>query len=135
MNTQQNKQLVVDFMKEFSKNNNFDVWAALLAESATWWIIGKPDKFPAAGTKTKTEFIDLIRSLSAVVPDGIQLIPKSLIAEGDFVAAEAVSYADTNTGKRYENQYHILFEIRNKKIQNVREYLDPMHAKEILMEP
>ena len=104
-------------------------------DSATWWIIGKADRFPAAGTKTKAEFVDLIQSLSAVVPEGIQLVPKKMIAEGDSVAVEAVSFADTATGKRYENQYHILMEIRDNRIQAVCEYLDPMHAKEILMEP
>ncbi len=135
MGTKENKQLVVDFMKAFSRKDNVAAWAAFMADSATWWIIGKPDRFPAAGTKSKAEFVDLISSLAPVVPEGIQLIPQHMIAEDDFVAVEAVSFADTTTGKRYENQYHLLMEIRDNKIQAVREYLDPMHAKEILMEP
>jgi ketosteroid isomerase-like protein len=135
MGIEQNKQLVADFMAAFSKKDNVKEWSAFMDDSATWWIIGKPDRFSAAGTKTKAEFVDLIESLSAVVPEGIQLVPKKMIAEGDAVAVEAVSFADTTTGKRYENQYHILMEIRDNRIQAVREYLDPMHAKEILMEP
>jgi len=42
------------------------------------------------------------------------------------------SYAEISNGKLYNNRYHFLIEIRDGKIQAVREYLDTMHANEVL---
>lgn len=47
---------------------------------------------------------------------------------------EAESHGETARGKLYHNQYHFLFEIRGGQIQAVREYLDTMHAKEVLVD-
>jgi ketosteroid isomerase-like protein len=55
----------------------------------------------------------------------------NMIGEGDSVAAEARSYATTKTGKVYQNEYFILFKIRDGKIAVVREYTDLMHVQEI----
>jgi len=63
---------------------------------------------------------------------GLTMELKSLIGEGDIVAAEARSYGVTKSGKHYENEYHILFRIRHGEIVEVREYTDPMHAVEVL---
>ena len=51
------------------------------------------------------------------------------------MAVEAESYGETASGKIYNNLYHFLFEIRDSKIQSVREYLDTMHAQEVLLDP
>ena len=64
---------------------------------------------------------------------GLKLTPKGITAEGDRVAVEAESYGQHANGKVYNNQYHFLIEVRNDKIQAVREYLDTMHANEVLV--
>jgi hypothetical protein len=88
-----------------------------------------------AGTKTKTQFAELLQGIGTAMPKGLQVTPKGLTAEEDRVAAEAESYGETATGKIYNNLYHFLFEVRDSKIQAVREYLDTMHAKEVLVDP
>jgi ketosteroid isomerase-like protein len=35
-------------------------------------------------------------------------------------------------GKTYQNLYHFLFVVRDGKIQSVKEYLDTMHAADVL---
>jgi hypothetical protein len=112
-----------------------DAALALMADTATWWVAGKPDKFALAGTKTKAQFAELLRGLGAAMPKGLRVTTTGLTAEGDRVAAEAESYGETATGKIYNNLYHFLFEVRDGKIQAVREYLDTMHAKEVLVDP
>ena len=62
------------------------------------------------------------------------MTPKGLTAEGDRVAVEAESYGEMATGKIYNNLYHFLLEVRDGKIHAVREYLDTMHAKEVLLD-
>jgi len=35
-------------------------------------------------------------------------------------------------GKTYQNKYHFLLLVRDGKIQQVKEYLDTMHANDVL---
>jgi uncharacterized protein len=35
-------------------------------------------------------------------------------------------------GKTYQNKYHFLFQVRDGKIQAVKEYLDTTHANDVL---
>ena len=54
---------------------------------------------------------------------------------GDCVALEAGPRGETATGKVDHNLYHFLFEGRDGKIEAVREYLDTLYAKEVLVDP
>lgn len=133
MSAEANKNLVLNFFENFSAGN-VDAALALMADTATWWVAGKPDKFALAGTKTKAQFAKLVQGIGAAMPKGLRVTPQGLTAEGDRVAAEAESYGEMATGKIYNNLYHFLFEVRDGKIQAVREYLDTMHAQEVLVD-
>ena len=134
MSAETNKHVVLSFFENLS-GGKVDAALALMGDSATWWVAGKPDKFALAGTKTKTQFAELLNGIGAAMPKGLRVTPKGLTAEGDRVAVEAESYGETASGKIYNNLYHFLFEIRDSKIQSVREYLDTMHAQEVLLDP
>lgn len=71
-------------------------------------------------------------SLFAFFHGGLRMELTSCIGEGDIVAVEARSHGVTKSGKRYENEYHMLFRVRDGEIVEVREYTDPMHAVEVL---
>lgn len=133
MSAEANKNVVLNFFENFSAGK-VDAALALMADSATWWIAGKPEQFVLAGTKTKAQFAELLNGIGEAMPKGFRVTPKGLTAEGDRVAAEAESYGEKATGKIYNNLYHFLFEVRDGKIQAVREYLDTMHAKEVLVD-
>jgi ketosteroid isomerase-like protein len=133
MSAEANKNVVLSFFENFSAGK-VDAALALMADTATWWVAGKPDKFVLAGTKTKTQFAELLQGIGTAMPKGLRVTPKGLTAEGDRVAAEAESYGETATGKIYNNLYHFLFEVRDGQIQAVREYFDTMHAKEVLVD-
>ncbi|MCS6924885.1 MAG: nuclear transport factor 2 family protein [Candidatus Binatia bacterium] len=132
MSAEANKKLVLDFFENFSAGK-FDDALAMMAENATWWVAGKPDKFPLAGTKSKAQFAELVKGIGAAMPKGLKITPKGITAEGDRVALEAESYGELANGKVYNNLYHFLIEVRDGKIQAVREYLDTMHANEVLV--
>lgn len=133
MSAEKNKNVVLGFFENFSAGK-VDAALAMLADTATWWVAGNPEKFVLAGTKTKAQFAELLNGIGAAMPKGLRVTPKGLTAEGDRVAVEAESYGETATGKVYNNLYHFLFEVRDGKIQAVREYLDTMHAKEVLVD-
>jgi hypothetical protein len=133
MSAEDNKKVVLSFFENFSAGKA-ETALALMADNATWWVAGKPDKFALAGTKTKAQFAELLKGIGAAMPKGLRVTPKGITAEGDRVAVEAESYGETAKGKVYNNLYHFLVEVRGGKIQAVREYLDTMHAKEVLVD-
>ena|SRR5713101_1861939 len=126
-----NKQLVLSFFENFS-GGRAEAFLAQMADTATWWVAGKPDSLPLASTKTMARFAEMIKGIEAMFPEGLRLIPKALTAEGDRVAVEAESYGETVDGKAYNNLYHFL-EVCDGKIHAVKEYTDCLHAKEVVL--
>jgi ketosteroid isomerase-like protein len=67
-------------------------------------------------------------------PDGLRFRIRSMTAEDDRVAVEAESEGVHASGRPYRNQYHFLMVIRDGKVRQLKEYLDTMHAQEVLVE-
>jgi ketosteroid isomerase-like protein len=128
MNTEESKKIVLGFFENLNAGNAAAALDAL-GDSATWWIQGN---FPLSGTRNKAQFVELLGQLGAAIDGALSLRVKGVTAEGDRVAVEAESFAKMKTGKTYQNRYHFLCEVRGGKIQAVREYLDTMHANEVL---
>ena len=128
MGIEENKRLVLGFFENLSAGNGEAVLGAM-ADSATWWIQGN---FPLSGTKSKQEFAAVVGELGSKIDGGLRVTPKGITAEGDRVAVEAESYAKMKNGKTYQTTYHFLLVVRDGKIQSVREYLDTIHANEVL---
>ena len=132
MSAEENKKIVASFFENFS-SGRMEQALAMMSDTATWSVMGKPDKFALAGTKTKAQFSELVKGIGAAMPKGLRVTPKGVTAEGDRVALEAESYGETANGKVYNNMYHFLIEVRGGKIQAVREYLDTIHAQDVLV--
>jgi len=128
MSSDENKKIVLGFFENLNVGNAAAALGAL-SDSATWWIQGN---FPLSGTRTKAQFTELLGQLGSQIDGALSLRVKGITAEGDRVAVEAESHAKMKTGKTYQNKYHFLCEVRGGKIQAVREYLDTMHANEVL---
>ena len=133
MSAEDNKKVVVNFFENFSAGKA-ETALGMMSDTATWTVMGKPENFALAGTKTKAQFTELLKGIGAAMPKGLRVTPKAMTAEGDRVAVEAESYGETAKGKVYNNQYHFLIEVRGGKIQAVREYLDTIHAKDVLLD-
>jgi hypothetical protein len=132
MSAEDNKKIVLGFFENLS-SGKAEAMLAMMADNATWTVMGRPETFALAGTKTKAQFAELLKGIGAAMPKGLRVTPKACTAEGDRVAVEAESYGEHANGKVYNNQYHFLVEVRDGKIQAVREYLDTIHAKEVLL--
>ena len=128
MSAEDNKRVVFGFFESMNSGNGAAVMNAL-ADSATWWVAGN---FPLSGTKTKAQFAELMGQLGSRIDGALRVTPSEVTAEGDRVAVEAESYGKMKNGKVYQNQYHFLFVVRDGKIQQVKEYLDTIHANEVL---
>jgi uncharacterized protein len=129
----QNKALVAEFMEIFSAGD-VDEILAMMDDSATWWVGGTLEGI--SGTKDKKGFGEMLGGISDGVTGGaIRLTPHEFTAEGDRVAVETESYAELKNGRVYNNQYHFVFEVRDGKIQSIKEYLDTEHTRAIFLAP
>lgn len=127
MSVEENKHLAHQFIDRFTDN---DIAGALdlMANDATWWSAGKPDQLPTAGAYNKEQIARLIYNMVGQLPNGLKMVVKSLVAEGDKVALEAESYGELPNGRVYNQQYHVLLTIREGRISAVKEYLDTQHV-------
>ena len=130
MSTEANKQVVVSFFENLSAGR-VEAALALMADSAIWLA---PGHFELSGPKTKAQFVELLGMMGTAMPKGMRLTIKSVTAEADRVSVEAESYGELTNGKVYNNQYHFLVEVRERKIQNIREYADTLHARQTFIE-
>lgn len=129
MDSEYNKKVVAQFCESFGRAD-FNAILDMMADDATWWVLGKQHLFPDAGIRSKAEMAKAWPALYAKLEGGLNLEVLGMIAEGSRVAAEVRSDARTKAGKRYENDYHFIFELKAGKISAVREYTDLMHAAE-----
>ena len=130
MSTDENKRIVMAFCAHFEHAAISDV-LAMMSGDATWWIPGKPHLFAGAGLKTRTQMAQIWSDLYAGLAGGLRMEVVDMVAQDDRVAAQVRSHAVTRHGKRYENDYHILFRLHDGKVVEVREYTDLMHAIEV----
>lgn len=127
MSTDLNKKLTTDFFSRFTAGDVPGV-LALMDDSATWRIPGKPELSPSAGTYDKTKIGQLFNTMMGRLKGGLKMTVTGMVAEGNCVAAEVVSHGDLKNGRVYDQEYHFLIEFRDGRIVAVREYLDTQHA-------
>lgn len=128
-----NKALVAEFMEVFS-TGDVERILSYLADSATWWVAGELDGI--SGTKNKQEFGEMLAGLSTLTKTGaISLTPLAWTAEGDRVAVETESYSELNSGRVYNNLYHFVFEVRDGRIERIKEFLDTEHTRAVFLAP
>jgi ketosteroid isomerase-like protein len=131
MGAAENKNVVLGFVEALS-GGNIEAAKATLADDVTWWI---PGSLPVSGTHRgkKAIFEDFLgKATTFFQPNSMSIQVRNAIAEGDLVAVEWIARGKSAKGKNYENYYHLMFEVKNAKIQAIREYVDTLYAKEVL---
>jgi ketosteroid isomerase-like protein len=128
MSVGQNKQIVRDFFEALS-NADVDRIVNAYSEDGTCWTAGS---FPLSGHFNKAQIAEGSKKILGLFPDKLKFSIKAMTAEGERVAVEAESQGRHVSGKLYHNEYHFLFVIRDGKIVELREYLDTMHANDVL---
>ncbi|WP_433281260.1 nuclear transport factor 2 family protein [Pseudonocardia xinjiangensis] len=132
--SEQNKALVLRFYEDLSEGK---VESALdcLGDDLEYLIGGHPESFPLAGKHSKSELVNVLGAIGTAIPAGVHVDIFSAIAEGSRVIVEFTARGVSATGKNYDNRVAFSCQVRDGKIRTVREYLDTLHANEVLMEP
>ena len=134
MNSMDSKKIVLDFFQVLTAGKVDKAWESL-ADDFVWELMAKASDYPFERRYNKSNKRKLMdESANRLFPNGLQLTIKkeTAIAEGGLVAVEAETYGTAFNGKIYNNLYHFRVEVKNGKIQAVREYLDSGYATEIL---
>ncbi len=125
---EENKQIARDFFAALNRADSAAI-AKLYADDAVLWTAGST---PFSGTFTKGQAIQGMGAVLSLFPDGLAFTIKAMTAEDERVAIEAESRGRHVSGKLYNNQYHFLMIIRDGKVAAFKEYMDTMHANEVL---
>jgi len=104
--------------------------ALLYADDFELWTAGT---LPFSGTHGRAEALAGMDLVASMFPKGIRFEIVAMTAEGERVAVEAESHGIHASGLPYHNRYHFLVVIRDGKIRRFKEYLDTMHADEVLV--
>jgi ketosteroid isomerase-like protein len=98
-----------------------------------WWV---PGTLPFSGTKSKAEYMGIVKRIQEGFPNGFKLNVTHMIGEDNIVAAEAESVGQHKNGMAYNNHYHFLFTLgKDGKITGVKEYMDTQHLAAVLAGP
>ncbi|MBL7488283.1 nuclear transport factor 2 family protein [Frankia sp. AgB1.9] len=108
---------------------------ASFAPKATWTIRGD---LPVAGTWTGAdEILDgfLAQVVATLDPEvAVTQTLHRILADGEYAVAEWTSHAQARSGTPYDNDYAVLFQVRDGLIVSVREYCDTSYMKRVLFE-
>jgi ketosteroid isomerase-like protein len=108
--------------------------AARFAPDATLWICGE-GKWPLGGLHDQDGNKRIYAIVRERFPLGLKVTVHALTVEGERVAVEVESEGIRKDGRRYNNHYHYLIIVRDGLILSRREYLDTIHANDLLCGP
>lgn len=127
-----NKEIMTTLYAEIAKGNGRP-YVEALADDVTFRAIGSNSW--SVNIKGKEE---LVREVYAKVRDRLEGPIKSratrILADGDFVVIQSRGDNTLKDGRRYENDYCMVFRLENGKIKEIEEYLDTEHVTEVLGE-
>jgi ketosteroid isomerase-like protein len=126
---EENKRVARDFIDALSRADTEWVLEHY-ADDMVMWTAGS---LPFSGRHSKNEIRGLMDGILGAFPQGLRFAVKTLTAEEDRVAIEAESRGVHASGKPYHNEYHFLMRIRDGRIVELKEYLDTLHANEVLL--
>ncbi|MGW2049894.1 nuclear transport factor 2 family protein [Streptomyces sp. NPDC001858] len=127
-----NTDVVLSFFESFNAGDA-EAAFALLDDQAVWWVPGKPDRFPLAGDYDKRRLVQLLGAVGQTMPNGVELKVTSTTAQDDRVVVDAESHGVSAADKVYDQRIVYVFQLRDEKIVRVREYLDTIHAVDVLV--
>ena len=96
------------------------------------WTAGA---LPISGSRTRAQALEGMAMIGSMFPDGLDFTVTALTIDGDRIAIEAESDGHHVSGRHYHNQYHFLMVLKDGRIHRFKEYMDTLHARDVLLAP
>jgi hypothetical protein len=122
MNEAANKQLMQRIFAELS-NGNDKPFLDAMADDMKWQWMGSGQWSRTFDGKAAV-LEELWAAVRATLVAPYKVIASRFIADGDFVAIEALGQNTTPEGKIYNNRYCWVCTLREGKIRELNEYMD-----------
>jgi uncharacterized protein len=126
MTTEQNKEIVLKACSYISERN-FPELFDLIDENGSWTLPNRPDRFEYGGKNDKAGTKALLEGFLKPF-DQFRFDVHSVTAEEDRVVVEATTEGIGPGAAKYNNNYLILFRLRDGKLVEVTEALDPFQV-------
>jgi ketosteroid isomerase-like protein/GNAT superfamily N-acetyltransferase len=125
---ERNKQVVRDWVAKLTAGDADGV-CNLYAPDLRYYVVGD---WPLGGHFGRAYMEQNCRDVFVVFPRGLHFTAERLVAEGDWVCLEMRSRGEHSSGRTYRNHYTYWFEIRDGLIVQLKEWLDTLHANDVL---
>ena len=126
-----NKHVVREFLKHMSAMNAPEI-AKWITDDFT--VVHKGSSV-LRGSYSLADLPALVDKLTATLPNGIRLTIIDMFAERDAVLCEAKGTSTSASGKPYNNEYLLLFRVRDGRVASMTEYLDSKLVDEVFAAP
>jgi ketosteroid isomerase-like protein len=126
--SEQNKQVVLKFIDAMGRSDAATAATCLNSDATT--LAKGFGKF--AGVRHYDVIVGTIAVFKELVPTGLSPTIHTVIAEGDSVVVEFEGNATLANGARYDNQYCMVFTLRDGRISRVNEYFCTLLADQVL---
>lgn len=131
MNMQEQKDRALTFLKNLD-HPDVKLLEGILDDNVEFEMMGRlPGVAPIRGKATLLKGLPV--TLKQMFPNGLNLKFHTVIGEGNHVAIQAESDTTAGNGKKYANRYHFYFRFAGDQIEQVREYNDTNHVREVFM--
>lgn len=120
MGTQENKQIVTRWLEAVNSGKNEKILDLLTEDFLFKTMARSPEWLKYRWNKE--QFAAAPEAQSTLLESPIRMEQVNLIGDGDLVVLEAQTDAYLKNGKHYDNAYSLIFQLRDGKIEEVREY-------------
>ena len=133
MTASENKAFVQSILDARSRRDNAPFIAAM-ADDFVWRIIGST---AWSGDYVGKEDVRerLLRPLYQQFTAPTSIVPKRILADGDFVVAECRGDATTISGEKYCNTYCFVIRVADGQLKELTEYMDTALVERVLKPP
>src|SRR5271154_3548348 len=130
MTLAEQKEKALGFLKSMLTGDPKSI-GGFLADNIEFDMMGRlPGITPIRGREA---FVTSMSGAKAMFPNGLEMKYSTVIADGPHVAIQAESNGVASNGKKYANRYHFYIRFAGDKIDQVREYNDVNHVREVFM--
>jgi uncharacterized protein len=128
--TAANKKLIEQVFADAASRSGttfFDV-----ATDDVRWIVTGQYSWSHTFAGKEQVFNGLLGHLRSLLRERTRTVAHNIIAEGDVVVVEAKGDNVTKAGVRYDNDYCLVFRLRDGRIAEVKEYCDSALVERVL---
>ena len=122
MTSAENKKLMQEIFAGLA-NRNGTLLVERMSDDFRWINIGT-NKWSGTFDGKEAVLRDLLAPLRAKLVERSRTVAHRFIAEDDYVVVEARGDMRTKAGVPYENEYCLIYRLRDGRIVEIREYCD-----------